>query len=301
MKLVWKITIPILTGLTLLILVIILGLSIKKVEFDQYAVVKNKYTIKIYPDVLGEGRVFLYPGDVIYIFPRLLQTIEMTNDEKLFCRTSEGLEMTLDITFQYQLEKEKLLDTFLSWNDASGHSQFIRSLTRDTIKDVCGEFSGEDFFNRRGDIASRMLEDLQFIFSNTTSNSNSKAILIQLRNVMHPPEYEQANQDTEEVSQERGRALSEREQQITDATTELRKAEANANIRLTEARGIADATVAEARERAQADFVKWQQRGKAFASVKTQLGSDLTNDEFIKTYLKYYAVRKHSNNILNIS
>ena len=286
-------------GVAALLTIILVPASLRDVEFDELAVHYDDLTKIVDKNkVLEEGRHVLLPQSKLFKFKRTLQTIDLSGENEINCLTKEGLNMALDITTQYQIIKEKLFDIFEEYGEEEYWVTYVRSVTRDTIKDVCSEFTGEDFFFRRGDIEQQMSQQLVSAYSQ--SNAYATSELVQLRNVMHPSSYEKANQGKQETEQEKDRVLSEREQKLTDIQTELLKAEADAEIKLTRAQGQADAKISEANELAKAEIRKWQERASAYDSVKQQLGDNVTNLELINEYLKYVAITEQEKPIINI-
>ena len=123
--------------------------------------------------------------------------------------------------------------------------------------------------------------------------------LVQLRNVKHPPPYEEANRQKQAVNQEKDRILSQREELLTLVNTELLTAKVNANIKLIQANATAESLILEAQALAPAEQKKWQDRTDAFVTIKNRLGNT-TIENYIEQYIKYFVLTKQDQPIFNI-
>lgn len=266
-----------------LLMIILIPLSIENVEANEYAAVYNDLSNVIDDEILAEGRYVLDPASRLIIFPRTLETIDMTGSSLLRALTSDGLQMELDITVQFALIREHIPAVVREFGVYTELKAYITQITRANVKDVCSRYSAEDFFFKRAEIEQAMISRLTVAFMSAPAYAT--ASLVQLRNVNHPDLFEQENQAKELVKQERAKALNERAQQETEETTKLSEAEADARITIIQADAQALSTIAKATEEANAITAVWAARATSFATIRTAL--NVTGDEFVDTYLRY--------------
>ncbi len=162
----------------------------------------------------------LTPSTTLFKYKRGLQTFDYTA-RPILCKTSEGLEMTLSITSQFQIQKSTLLSLHARYGREDLYLQFLSSLTQAAVQAACPLFSGSDYFGKRGEIERGISKKIVEFYN--SSNAYSIPLLLQLRNVAHPKEYTSANEAKEAVQQEKERVLSLRQEVLTRAQTDLIK------------------------------------------------------------------------------
>lgn len=105
------------SAITLLILLIN---SFSSLEFNEYGLDYSSITKSINEKPYTAGIHFLGVGHSFIKFPKTVQTIEFSkeksaNSAPLKSRTSDGLEVTLEISFQYKLIYEHIYDLYLKF------------------------------------------------------------------------------------------------------------------------------------------------------------------------------------------
>jgi len=249
------------------------------------------------PDVLTEGRYIRPPSTKLFKYKRTLQSINLAGADNVWCLTSEGLNMQLDVLSQYQIIKENVFDIFAEFGEEAKWNRTLSSLMSRVIIDVCANTSGENFYFNRGQVERDILASGKQAFIDAPAYATLE--LVQLTNVLHPPEYQEATREKQEVDQEQERLLSARQQNVTDVQTNLLKAAADAQIAYIRALGVVQATLVEANLAAQAEIQKWTQRTLALKAVKEQLGN-ITNAELIDQYIRYISLVGLSTPVINI-
>jgi len=78
-------------------------------------------------------------------------------------RTQDGLEITLEISFQYQLQSKDLRNMYLTYGKKF-HSVFVRKAT-DILTIVATEHNAKEFFANRAVIATNMEKQLKEHFN----------------------------------------------------------------------------------------------------------------------------------------
>lgn len=281
-----------------LVAIIVPVASLQSVDQDEIAVTYEEYTKQVSPEIREQGR-YVLPLTVVLRYKRTAQTVDMTagGGGVLLCLTKEGLEMELDITAQYQIIKDDLFSIFNRHGLEAPYRLFLVSLTRDTVKDVCPLFTGVDFFNDRGGIESAIKQRLTMAYVNSTAFATIE--LVQLRNVKHPDSYEEANRQREETEQEKDRALSARNQQITDVETRLVQAQYDATIRLIAAQATADSNIIAANEQAKVETTKWRELQLQLVNVYSQFNG-VPVEQFINEFVRYQVLTGRNQSIYGL-
>lgn len=290
-----KITIgvSILVGIPILLIIVLIPLSLHKLNYDEIGIEYNKLSKKIHGDnVLEEGRHLLSPTSKIFKYTRTLQTIDLTGINSLECLTNEGLRMELGVETQFQIVKENLSNILEEYGEQDNYIPYLESITKDAIRDVCANYSGEDFFFNRGTIDLALSTTLVQEFSD--SNAYATNELVQLTSVVHPEEYDQVSRSREAVGQENDRLLRQREQRITEAETTLLSALVDAEIKIINANATRDSIIAEAEALYESEVNKWTARTDALAAIKAGIPG-ISNMEFINEYVKYYVLSGNNN------
>lgn len=282
-------------------IILILGLvpaSVERIEESEVGIEHHTVSREVNRDrVFEQGIYTLEPDSDMYRYTRILQRIDYLNSagNSIHCATNEGLDMDLDITLQFQIDIERLFDIFDVYGLEGDYRNFLQSFSANSLKNVCGQFNGQDFFERRGEIEQAFIAQLQQDY--LTFDLGSDVRLIQLRSVTHPSEYVTANQEREQVLQELERVNRLRTQQITEAQTEQQLASVNANILIIQAQGTADGVLNQAQIQADAERIRWEERGSALAAVRLALGNDTSDLDFVNGYVGYETLTNNQNPI----
>lgn len=91
-------------------------------------------------------------------FPSTVQNVQFSNDGKsldgdsLKTRTRDGLEITLEISFQYQLRSNKLFDLYNKYGLRDNyHNIFVKNAV-DVLTAVATEHPAKHFFAKRTEV-----------------------------------------------------------------------------------------------------------------------------------------------------
>lgn len=292
MRKAYAITIGVIVGIPIILAVILIPVSLKQVNYDELAIEYNTMTKKVNTDeVLQEGRHFIQPVSKLFKYTRTLQTIDLTGDNSIECLTNEGLVMNIGVETQYQILVDKVFDLFEEFGEQDNYIPYIESITQDALRDVCANYSGEDFFFKRGEIDAALSTYLIQVYNE--SNAHATNELVQLTSVIHPDQYDQISRSREAVGQENDRLLRERTENITNANTRLQSAVIDAQIRIIEANATRDSLIAEANALYASEVNRWEKRADALFAIKSGIPG-ISNTEFIDEYVKYYVLSQNS-------
>jgi hypothetical protein len=148
----WILTVAISLGV--LLFVILFPLSFHAVEYDEYALDRDKLRNNLdYNHVYENGNHFTGVNHEMIAFPRVFQ-FETFVGYDLPVFTSEGIQIGLQASYQWALIKTAI---------PSIHRQFrlvykdqVHARVKAAIKNTATQFSADDFIKRRGDIDEAM-------------------------------------------------------------------------------------------------------------------------------------------------
>ena len=280
-------TVSLCVGLFILLVIILIPVSIKVIEQDEYGIRYDNYSKEIYPTIYEQGRYLFNIFDNVIIYKRNFIRIEQLDENRLPCLSKDGLPIDIDFTTQYQFKKSELTKVMLEYGTSEQVDILYRSIARSSIRDACGNYSAENFFFERGKIETSALEFMKEDFKDTESHVNIG--FLQLTNTKLPQGFIDVIQEKQLATQDVDKALNERTEILIKADTDLKTAEQEANIILINAQANATSVLNNANKTAQIIETKWNQRAIAFLNIKNSLG--LTEAEFVRNYLKSYVLQ----------
>jgi regulator of protease activity HflC (stomatin/prohibitin superfamily) len=162
-----------------------------------------------------------------------------------------GLPVTIELTVQYQLNKNFASQTISEWG-VSWEEKIINPVVRDVVRNVVGSYEAEALPIKRSEIAN--LIDTK-IRENIDNLKNSPAHLhsIQLREIVLPIKVKEQIERVQLAKQEVERAQQEVEKAKQTAFQKAELAKGDAEAKKIQAQGYADATIIEATAKAKAN------------------------------------------------
>jgi regulator of protease activity HflC (stomatin/prohibitin superfamily) len=260
-------TTSIILGVGVILLIALLALSVKDVDENEIAIPYDQVSRSI-GEPIEAGKHVLTPAVELFTFDRKF----ITNDIKLPCISKDGLIINLDVTQQYQFNKDEVVDVLFEFGEQSAVDDYIDVIAQDTIRDVCALFDGEEFFTRRGDVELRLISNMTTILS--AADAHVTPGFVQLKNIALPNALLSAIQAKQLALEDVDVANSERAQQLIQRQTALQQAELDAQILLVQAGAAASTIKVAADEAANARLITWAERSKAFIIDLEALGID---------------------------
>jgi regulator of protease activity HflC (stomatin/prohibitin superfamily) len=271
----WSFWILLVIGVILMI--VLLAVSIKDIDHDEFGIAYNQVTRTLGDEVLSEGRHTLTPGDKIFTFDNKI----VTRTEDIECISKDGLIITFSVATQYRIIRDDARDILFEFKDQDGLFNFVDYPIRDTVKDSCATFSGEDFFSQRGVVEQDMAANTSFVLTHT--NTRVTPSFVQLKNIHLPAEFSTAIQQVQLALEDVDVAHNERAQKIIVAQTDFLKAEQDALIVLDLANARASGFIAQANEQASARSAIWTERKNAVVFGATSL--NMTAADYVNNVL----------------
>lgn len=227
-----------------------------------------------------------------------MQTIEFSKDRSanrgpIESRTSDGLEVVLEISFQYVLQPEKIFDLFNKYG--TKYHYVFQNVAIDILTEEATKYTAYEFFWDRGQIKDDFQNKLDKMFS-VICYSNIQ--FLQLRSVDLPNLFEEAIQESEVKKQDIKKAEAELNKVKVEVDTKIKSANYQKSVAINIAEGEASAILQQ--NAAQVDSLRKIQNAQsdAYKNLKQQL--NLTNPELLN-YIKTKLVKSYDGNNLALS
>lgn len=198
--------------------------------------------MKVNPQPYSAGLHFLGVKHSFIRFPNTYQNLQYSTAEHdlLHTRTSDGLPLTLGLSFQYTLQQDKLYELYLGYK--MQHNTVLFNVASDIIANTASNYSAYNFFNDKQSIALSLQQQLnQYIRPHLYMNVETLQITV----VELPQSFEDAIVESISVKQNITRMRKEKEFKLVTFSTMLMAAKQSANQTVTEARGKAQQILAE--------------------------------------------------------
>jgi len=237
----------------------------------------NKYSQELNEEqVFGPGRYVLGIGHTFLNFPSTLQSIEFSEQPgsagaELDIFTNQGQTIFIDVSFQYRLVKEELIDLYYLYGK-DYESGFIK-IAQSSIKETATLFDQNQYYTERELIAAAMEIDLRnelrLVHANVTG--------FQLRDIELLQQAEDSIIRTLTASEAAVRATFEQQVRELEAEIDVIAGGATASIQVINAE--ADANAFEIREKAVADAIeiRLNAESNAMADLQSALGFNSTD------------------------
>jgi regulator of protease activity HflC (stomatin/prohibitin superfamily) len=266
--------------------IVLFSVSFSSLDATEYGLDYNNNNKQVDTKVYTSGLYFLGLGHSFIKYPRMLQTIEFESSDKFVqAFSSDGLPVSLGLSFQYKLTPDQLHDLYMSFGE--NYLDVYLDVARSKIGQLCTNFTAYQFFNNQSDVASDILKGLQGLFA---SGLHCTIEYFQLHSVKLPAQFEDAIQDTIVAEQGIIKAQYEYNTAVVNATTQVINCENTANITVINAKAEAAKYLQIQQATATATAHLLQAEGLGLSTVQTQLNftADLVN-----TYAWLGAIAMH--------
>ncbi len=181
-------------ALAVFLTIIIVPLSFSKVHYYEIGLIKNRTTgtvdrTKIYES----GYHNIGPVNEFLTYPAMSQ-LKSLDKLSIWSSASEsdaGIYLEIDISFSYNLIKEKLGDLY---NKVGvNYDSLITNLAISTFKNEAVKWSADEYLFKRRIIEKRMLKEIAKILE---EEAHCKVTSLQLRDIIFPPSFYTRKLDT---------------------------------------------------------------------------------------------------------
>lgn len=265
-------------GLFIFLLIIILpSMSFKSIEQEEYGVAYDIHQRKLSTQVQGVGLHSGPPGFKFLLFPKTIETVNVNTQ----CVAEDGLYIQADVSLQYVLRKELIVDSLQVYNSASDLKSMIAAAAKSSVAHACGEKSITQFQNDRLGVQSSILNEFREKIEPSGADLNlfSSAVSVQLRNLEIPVAYSNAVSAKQRAAEEIDLAENQRVQIVTEANTLKLNAVITASEIVNAATSDADIRIEEASYKANATLLEFSSEAAIYTNLITSL--NLTSEGFL--------------------
>lgn len=277
---------------TVITSIVIFFISFDTLEYQEmglnYSWISETVESKSYPS----GRYYLGLGNHFIKFPAMVKSVFFLDDMSpntqgpaLQSRTRDGLNVRLEVSFQYRLVFNDLYKLYTTLG-----VQYERTLVRMAIEQLttaATTHNAHNFFNNRTVIGEEMHSLLEAHFKR---HAYAEVPFFQLRTVHLPTNFEEAIQETQVKQQEIQIASAEQSQ--NKVSYETRVLQAKQAVRVMANQGEAEAQAILAQNEAYCTQYSVTQTLQSKA-LKGLMSSAKWEPKHLLEYLKIRAVREH--------
>ena len=242
-------------------------------------------------EVKENGLYFIGIGHSFIKFPKTVQTIEFSEEKTanrgpIESRTSDGLEVTLEISFQYILQPDKLYDLYNTYGPK--YDNVFQNIAINILTEEATKYTAYNFFMDRGKIKDDFQYELNLRFD---KNCFSNIQFLQLRSVNLPNLFEQSIQESEVKKQDIQKAQAEQNKVKIEIDTKIKAAEYQKNVIINKAEGEAQAIIKQNEAYVDALLRTQNTQTNAFKNLKDTL--QLTNENLLD-FMKTKIIKEYS-------
>ena len=270
-------------------LLILFGFS--SLEATEFGLNYSWISKTINPNVKENGLYFIGIGHSFIKFPKTVQTIEFSEEKTanrgpIESRTSDGLEVTLEISFQYILQPDKLYDLYNTYGPK--YDNVFQNIAINILTEEATKYTAYNFFMDRGKIKDDFQYELNLRFD---KNCFSNIQFLQLRSVNLPNLFEQSIQESEVKKQDIQKAQAEQNKVKIEIDTKIKAAEYQKNVIINKAEGEAQAIIKQNEAYVEALLRTQNTQTNAFKNLKDTL--QLTNENLLD-FMKTKIIKEYS-------
>lgn len=232
--------------------VILLAVSLKRLSSVEYGVEYDRLA-KILDDAAKQGG--LHTGPPGYRFIKFPST-QISAAVRDTCVSRDGLRVDLNVTFQYQMGAEYMVNAIEKYRDFQTWSWVVESAGQSAVQHSCSEFNITDFQTLRGQIQDAMFDNLRLKLEGSLDGITDEGVYaiansLQLEDIELPSAYKNAVADKQQAEEDIALAKNQRTQETTKARTERLAADEEARKILDTAENTKNITITEAQLKAQ--------------------------------------------------
>jgi regulator of protease activity HflC (stomatin/prohibitin superfamily) len=271
--------------IVLITAIVLIATSFQTVDPNHVGLDYNGITLKInQAQLFQSGRHFLGVGHSFIIYPLTAQSVKFNN---MNSRTNDGLLLTLDVNFNYQLvgTLSALNELYFTYGELPEIDQLYQRVAKNVVRVISSKYTAFDVLYNQTAVRAEMQSSLNLQLTPLHGSVDS----FQLLNIELPRRFlnQRTRQDT--AQQEIQKAVNEQSVAAEQARTTVIEAQRQAQIIVVEAQATANAMLLNAR--ATADSIKAAVAAEktSFTNVKSKLGLDKTS---LLSYVWLDAVQK---------
>jgi len=276
-------------------LVVLFFLSFDSLEYQEYGLNYSRISETVEKKPYTSGRYYLGIANHFIKFPRMVNSVLFTDDNDntrqgpaLQSRTKDGLNVRLEVSFQYRLQFDKVYDLYKTLGQ-DYEPTFLR-MAIEQLATAATDHSAHFFFTNRTSIGAVMHDRLTKHFE---ERGFSEVPFFQLRTVHLPAEFEEAIRETQVKQQDIQIATLEQKTKTVTFKTKVLQAEQNVKVMVNEAE--AEASSIQASNRAYCQQFQVTQDLQTSALVELARSAGWSSQQLLE-YMRIRALRDHPGN-----
>eukprot|EP00929_Paragymnodinium_shiwhaense_P029127 TRINITY_DN16765_c0_g1_i1.p1 TRINITY_DN16765_c0_g1~~TRINITY_DN16765_c0_g1_i1.p1 ORF type:complete len:299 (+),score=74.83 TRINITY_DN16765_c0_g1_i1:105-1001(+) len=278
---------------TAITLVVIFFLSFDTLEYQEIGLNYSWISETVEDKPFTSGRYYLGLGNHFIKFPKMVVTISFVDDDggqatqgpALQSRTKDGLNVRLEVSFQYRLKLNDLYKLY-STLGPKYEQTFVR-MAIEQLTTAATLHPAHFFFTNRTSISQEMKSMLDDHFQ---KHAFAEVPFFQLRTVHLPQEFEDAIKDTQVKQQEIQIAMLEQKTNKVSYETTVLQAEQAVKVMRNQAEAEAKAIMAQNEAYCTQYKVTQDLQSEALRKLMQSAGWD---SKQLLEYLRIRAVRDH--------
>jgi regulator of protease activity HflC (stomatin/prohibitin superfamily) len=229
------------------------------IQPEERGVVVSAFAPKGYREIpLQPGLSWIIPfAEDVRIYPISKQTYTMSiatqegqvsGDDSIFARTSDGQEISVDASVIFQINPERVIDVHIAWQNRY-EVDLVRAQSRGIIRDAVSQYRVDQV------VSTERASMTQQIRNTLTSKLNDNGLILVdfvLRNITFSPEYAAAVEQKQIAEQQALQAEFVVQSKKQEAEQARQVAQGRADAVVIDAKGDAEARLIEAQAEAQA-------------------------------------------------
>jgi hypothetical protein len=252
-----------------ILIIVLLATGITTISSTEVGVEYKTVEAKLVPDLILEGLHGITPFSQVIRWPVIYQTTTFTGPDIIDCNSKDGLQIILDVSFQYVPQISKIYELTKIYKDFDNYKLVLNATARSSIRHTCSDFTSVDFQRSRSLVHNQLEQDVRKSIQDVLY---STVVELQLRNIDRPRAYENSVETAEAARSDIPLALNEREQRLTSSKTKLVESKQAANKTLDSATTRAEVILTAANIEAET-IVHWYDiRKDVYSRVKDTLG-----------------------------
>ncbi|CAH3108477.1 unnamed protein product [Pocillopora meandrina] len=286
-----KIVIGIVVVAAIIFVGAMVGTSLRKLSTEEVGVAYNIHEKKLSTEAKREGLHSGSPGYRFIIFPSVFQSISF---DDLECLNKDGIEIELNVQFQYRARPKELRDLILQFKDKDSYLKLLKSIAESAIHDSCSAFNTTQLQSERASFQDLVRKTIGRRFDNVGADVED----LQVENIMRPESYEKVIRTKEAAKENIKIAENERPRLVVEAKSEKEEAVKQAEITIQRAESEARVLLSKADAEASSIRAAYAAETAAFQKLKND-----TLSNSVAGLLSYLGVRliAENNNTVNVA
>lgn len=281
-------------------LVVLFCLSFGSLEYQEIGLNYSWINEVVEQEPYKGGRYYLGLGNHFIKFPRTVKSVFFIDDisegvqgPALTSRTKDGLNVRLEVSFQYKLIFDELYHLYATLG--TGYQDTFIRMAMEQLSTASTEHEAHFFFTNRTAVSEEMHHRLN---SHFRKHAFAEVPFFQLRTVHLPVDFENSIRETQVKQQDI--QIAHLEQQTKRVTYKTQVLKAEQAVKALKNKADAEAKSIELNNNAYCKQYTLTQRLQADALKKVGKASGWTGDELLE-YVRIRAVRDHPSNHTVIS